>query len=65
MSAPGQPRIVRAGSVSDGHPVADASGSDRKFRSFSITLGWSPAFRRFSAENRLKAGLQPRMTQSY
>ena len=30
----------------------------------SITLGWSPAFRRCSAENRLKAGLQPGPTQS-
>ena len=34
-------------------------------RNFSITLGWSPAFRRFWAENRLKAGLQPGATQSY
>ena len=32
---------------------------------FSITPGWSPALRRFSVQNRLKAGLQPRITLSY
>src|SRR5205823_5933448 len=32
------------------------------YRARRDTLSWSPAFRRFSAENRLKAGLQPGMT---
>src|SRR5207249_6814677 len=36
-----------------------------KTSNFSIALGWSPAFRRFWAENRLKAGLQPRAMENF
>src|SRR5438477_7638654 len=37
-------------------PIGNRKRLPTAFRNFSITLGWSPAFRRFSAQNRLKAG---------